>query len=512
MRAEAARADPSTRRPLLLSGALFVIYAFGVGVKLAHGRYTMYDQGTFHSWLVNASQGRGFLSPFEGGSHHFHIHFSPLLYAFVPPYLIGQENTPVVLLVGLKLALYALSGALAYLLGRFRLPVRSAALLALFFASGPIVLHNVLGDIHDVDVALPLLLAACLASTRDRPGTAVVFLGLACGVKEELFLVAALFCVYLALRTGRRRWYGGTVLFGAAFGLVIGVVMPAFPPGGMSLTPPLFGELAGALGSLAGGEEITGSLGRIFRDVFVPPFWRRKLVGLAVLSLLFLGLPLRSPRILIPVLPTVAYLWLNQGRDVVFDFRYRYCVVLLPFLLTGFTETLSRLRRPDRVLIPLTVAGLVLGLSVLPLVSWKHFGPLRNDASCRELAARALEARPSGPIAVDNLTWQYLPPTPRVRDFGRHSAGETALLNLEYGYLSFSAVPGDARSVLGEVSAAARFHLHRDGVLVLSSEDAVASELGMVAGPPPPAVLARTVWDPPVPGIVRRVRSFLRGE
>lgn len=70
---------------------------------------------------------------------------------------------------------------------------------------------------------------------------------------------------------------------------------------------------------------------------------------------------------------------------------------------------------------------------------------------------------------------------------------------------------GDLTPVLTDVSSAARFHLYRDGVLVLSSEEAVAAGLGMVAGPPPPAVLARTVWDPPVPGFVRRARSFPRG-
>lgn len=511
-----ATADPPRpaafpRTAALLLGVILLAWVSLTTAKLLSNRYTLFDQGLFHSWLVSAARGDDVLSPYEGGVHHFNIHFSPLIYVLVPLYLPRGEDTPLFVLVIVKLALYAVSTLLVFRIARSRLPRGAAAWLTVFFVSCPIVFHNVLADIHDIDLALPLLFGAWHLRGRGRAVPSMILAGVASLAKEELWLVASFFALLLFLDTRKGKWLVVAGLLLATFVIVVRLVMPAFPPGGSSLSRDIFREVGHSLRAISAGDDVGANALSLLRGLLFPMFWKRKLASLVVLVLPFLGLFLRAPRCLVPVIPTLVYLWIAGERGVAFDFRYHYVLVLLPFMVGGSVEALAALRRRGRLILGMTILGSVLSVVVLPLIAWKHLGPIENDSVARELAAEIWRASPRGTISADNLTWRHFPIDARMRSFNAEAAGGTSLLNADYAYLALSAVPGGA-DVVAAVTGEARFHLLTKGILVLSDDSRLAKRVGLREGPPTSDELAAIQWEPPVPDFVRAGRHLLRGD
>ncbi|MEO6463044.1 MAG: DUF2079 domain-containing protein, partial [Candidatus Eisenbacteria bacterium] len=49
------------------------------------------DPAIFENMLWNAAHGNGLRTALEGGRHHLAVHFSPILYLFVPPYALAPS-------------------------------------------------------------------------------------------------------------------------------------------------------------------------------------------------------------------------------------------------------------------------------------------------------------------------------------------------------------------------------------------------------------------------------------
>src|SRR5207247_1967918 len=151
--------------------------------------------------LAHGDGARVTLPPMQAGG----VHFSPVLYLFVPLGWLAP-GAPALLLA--QTVIFA-AGALAvagYARGRLG-DARLAAGFAVLYLLNP-TLHGInIRDVHPTAFAIPLLVAAAWAVDARRFGWAAVAVVLTLAGREDAAVAGVGFGVWLAL--ARRRWAAG---------------------------------------------------------------------------------------------------------------------------------------------------------------------------------------------------------------------------------------------------------------------------------------------------------------
>lgn len=227
----------------------------------------------------------------------------------------------------------------------------------LIYAWNPLVYWEIGGGAHTEAILVPMLLLGACAALDDRPWRAGIFLGLAASAKLSALVVAPIFLVYLAWRTGTARALG-------AIALALGVFAAGFAP---FASPTLIPHL----------RESVGLFSRTFS--FNAPLYYALRDGMGYVE----GWTPRVDSTLMPALAVATLLWLAIMTFVQDGSRRRF-VGALAFGLLGMT-LLSRVFHPW-YLIPILALGvaarspsIVLASLLLPL-SYLRYDPIGHEA------------------------------------------------------------------------------------------------------------------------------------
>jgi uncharacterized membrane protein len=325
----------------------FATYGFDLGI---------YDQAT---WLL--SRGRAPFVTIRGldllGQHAAYI-----MALVAPLYRVWADPRLLLLLQVLFLALPAL---ILYRLGSRHLGHPAAGLaVAVAYLAYPGVQWAISWQFHPEAIAAGLLALAALAADRGHHRTMAIWLALAALCGEEVGLIVAGFGLLL-VAGGRRSLGWRTAGAGLAWFLVAAYVLMPMHAGratrlfetdyGITGTGPR--TLLGSLPTMAGHALQTG----LAND------------GLFYLLLVFLplaGLPLLSPRWLLPVAPPLL-LNLAAVQPEHHQLRFHYLATAAPLLAAGAVAGLVVVRRSRR---PLLAPLLVLLVVVAGFTSWRY-GP-----------------------------------------------------------------------------------------------------------------------------------------
>ena len=325
----------------------FATYGFDLGI---------YDQAT---WLL--SRGR---APFVTirGLDLFGQHAAYVMALIAPLYRVWADPR---LLLLLQVVFLALPAVVVYRLGARHLGHPAAGLaVAVAYLAYPGVQWAISWQFHPEAIAAGLLALAALAADRGQHRAMAVWLALAALCGEEVGLIVAGFGLLL-VAGGRRSVGWRTAGAGLAWFLLATYVLMPMHAGratrlfetdyGIAGTGP--GALLGSLPTIAGHTLQTG----LAND------------GLFYLLLVFLplaGLPLLSPRWLLPVAPPLL-LNLAAVQPEHHQLRFHYLATAAPLLAAGAVAGLARVRSARR---PLLAPLLVLLVLVAGFTSWRY-GP-----------------------------------------------------------------------------------------------------------------------------------------
>ena len=194
-----------------------------------------YDTGIYSNLAWNIAHGEGFHSDIRG-HNHLGEHFSPIIAALAPLYLVWPSAQ--VLMTAQGLAVAAALALMLWLAGLLLrdLPARARAwltviLMAMFVCYKPLLAAWDF-EFQPVVLGMPLVAAGIIALHRRANGWLAVFVVLLLATRESAPLSVLGLGIYAALVLRRRR--AGVVLAAAAAvaaAIVLGLVMPAFRDG-----------------------------------------------------------------------------------------------------------------------------------------------------------------------------------------------------------------------------------------------------------------------------------------
>ncbi|MGW2557673.1 DUF2079 domain-containing protein [Streptomyces sp. NPDC001514] len=346
-------ARPPAGRPAALllpwgwAAGLFLLYATVAVRRHQLLRTTGYDLGIFEQAVRGYAQLGAPVVPLRGGGFNLlGDHFHPLIAVLAPLYRLWPS--PLCLLVAqsalLAVAVVPLARWAARVLGR-----RAAHVVALGYGASWGIASAAAFDFHEVALAVPLLAYALEALGRQRWGRAVAWAAPLLLVKEDLGLTLAAVGAYIAWKGG---WQGGRKggagkgarrlgVATAAAGLIgsaieIKLLLPAFNSG--------VGYAHGRI--LADGHSsLLATLAFAPLDALRPDAKAMTLVLVFAPGAL---VALRSPLSLLAV-PTLAWRMLSE-QGFHWGTAFHYSAVLMPVVLAGLVDALSRYRASDHPL------------------------------------------------------------------------------------------------------------------------------------------------------------------
>jgi len=410
--------------PALLALAAFIFLVVPSLLRWQGFGVQSFDFGIYAHGFWNASEGNGFVSTIESGDH-LKSHAAPMLYALLPFYCLARS--PATLLV-LSSALLALAVFPLWRLARRRHgPVVSALAAALLVVQPATA--SLSFDLHEAQVALPLLLALFVAADEERPGPFFVFLLAALACKENVALVTAALGVTMLARPGLRRRLGvATIVLSLGWlVLAIGWLIPLFGGDHAEATMVRYAHLGDSWGALL--------LAPVTRPA---AFWGTLFSAdsAAYLGKLFVSwgfLPLFAPRTLVVAAPIVLQNLLS-GHEPMRSLWFHYEALLLPVLAWGSVEGLARFARWSAQLSPgigaegsrrygawkaLVVASLLVAAPALQ-ARWGHgfLNAVGGDPSAVEYADVLARVPPGASVAAPPLLQPYLADRPVAAHFG----------------------------------------------------------------------------------------------
>ncbi|WP_241844183.1 DUF2079 domain-containing protein [Kitasatospora sp. CB01950] len=317
--------------PWGLAAGFFVFYALFClrrhGLLLTTG----YDLGIFEQAVRGYAHVGMPVTPLKGdGFNLLGDHFSPILLALVPFYLVWPAAETLLLA---QAALLALAVVPISRWAQRELGPAAAVAVAVGYGFSWGVGSTIGFDFHEVAFAAPLLSFSVVALAERRWVAAAAWAAPLCLVKEDLGITVAVIGGCIAWR-GARRIGAATALFGLlATALELLVLLPAMSPShaynywdNMESAP---GAQPGLLERLLSvpGHLLTATVeGRLLFFLLVPT----------------LLLAVRSPLLLVAV-PTLAWRLLSKN-PAYWGTNYHYSVVLMPIVFAAFVDVLIRLR------------------------------------------------------------------------------------------------------------------------------------------------------------------------
>ncbi len=297
---------------------------------------TGFDLAVFTQLLWSTSAGMPFWTSLIGESTFFlGYHFSPLLAALVPLYMIWPDARTLLVAQALILSSSAL---LLYRFARRRVGSVGGLLWGMAFLLYPPLHYLALNEFHAIALAVPLLMAAAATLVERRYRAAGANLALALLVKEEVALIAVAFG--LAVWAVQRRWRPGMWWTAATLAWVVllfGALMPLLSTTETSFA---FMDRYSALGRTPAEAA---------RTVLTSPATAMRLAGdrekmafLWQMGAPLMGLPLLSPTALLLMVPTLGYLLLSNYKFH-YMIQYHYTAPLIPLLFVGGVVGFERL-------------------------------------------------------------------------------------------------------------------------------------------------------------------------
>jgi uncharacterized membrane protein len=465
-------------RALLAAGIAAFAGGFAALAVLQHLAYRTgrFDLGNLVQAVWSTAHGRPLsVTDLEGRQiSRLGAHFDPLVAAFAPLWWLWPDAS--LLLVGQALAV-SLGAIPVFLLARKHLGSDWAGLgFGLVYLLYPATQWLVLDDFHPVALATPLLLLAFWWLDEDRLLPFALAAGLACLTKEHVGVTVAAMGLWYALSHRRARAGLAVAAAGAAVAvLAVGVVVPAFAPGGAS---PFAGRYAGVGGSPAGlVETAVTDPGRVLGESTEARDGRYLLHLLLPLA----GLPLVAPLAAATAAPEIVANLLSDAPTQA-SVRYHYTATAIPGLLAAAVLGAGALRRRrGRAAVTVRAAALAAlagGILLGPLPLWRHV-PLGGQAGARDhlvgdharVAARLLRLVPPGAaVSAGNTLGAHLSERRRVFSFPVVREATWIAVDTERpSYRDAADAPVRAARALERLHASGRWEIvaQEDGVLVL---------------------------------------------
>lgn len=422
---------PDPRRHDRLAAALCALYALVAsawyGVWRAHFAERSADEGMFENMLWNAAHGRGLQSALENGLHHLAVHFSPVLYLFVPLYRVwpGMFAVHLVATAAIALAGFVFHRHVARTLS----PAAATPLLVAFLLTPTIVLQTFM-EFHEQALAvLPLtwLLAAWCGGRRTL---AIVSALVLLGVREDnALLVLALGVVSWTTRD--RRALALPLLACGITGLALWRLVGVALVGGGQL-PSVLGGTYIVWGSTPG--EITHALLTrpldVVRHVAAPVPLRY----LAFLLVPMLGVLPFGSRLAWVALPPLALILLADHDSRMFQIRMHYSIAPVIVLWFAAVETLARFA-PEGTTLTARVRRfapvLLLGVAVLLTPGWALRARARLNPYAPQIRELLATLPDTASIAAPGYLLNHLAARPRIALLWREESPGTAYVVLE---------------------------------------------------------------------------------
>jgi uncharacterized membrane protein len=352
----------------LITGIAHFLLTASIGLS-RHWAYltSVNDLGIFDQAIWGIMNGAPYLNtinPFGMPINWLGYHFNPILFVFVPFYLVYPAAEWLIIFQAAAISITA--WPLYLIAKRVIQSERAAFLWAVAYLVNPFVLSAAVWDFHPVALAAPFMALGVLAIDKREAwlfGLACLFLLL---IQEHFGIAVAGFGVLWWLRN--RSLTPAVIAFcvGVAHTVfVLGVIMPALSPTGRHLM------ISGGLGYLSRYAWLGDSASQVAQNAIEHPFFVLETVFvnfdggryLAFLLLPFLGLPLAGIEFLIPGLADLLANMLSANampRSVV---AY-HSISLLPLLVIAGIYGSERLMKKLRFS-TLGLGGMIVWVSFL---------------------------------------------------------------------------------------------------------------------------------------------------
>lgn len=331
-----------------------------------------FDLGNMDQTVWNTLHGRIFQITNPDGVNvisRLGIHADFILILLTPFYAIWADPRMLLLIQTIVVAFGAL---FVYLLAKEILKTKNIALiLAIAYLLNPLIQKQNLYDFHAITLATTFLLAAFYFLIKKRFWVFIIFLGLSVLTKEDVYLIAALFGIYLFLKG--KRWHGFllTIVSLAVFVLLMRVFIP--------------GARGGPHFALSYLTAFGSSPMQIALNIFLKPqLTLSTLTRFSTVQYLFsifvpLGfLSLLSPLYLIFAAPDLLINLLSSNPNLR-DISYQYNATIISFLFISAIFSIRYLLSKKYTL--LTPKTVMIYIMISTIFSAWRYGPLPGAKS-----------------------------------------------------------------------------------------------------------------------------------
>jgi len=344
----------------LLIGFIIIL---AVPMRLAMLRHATFhskawDLAIFSQLAFNMLHGNGLEVSVRGIANILSDHFSPIMFpAALLSYVFGGSAKGLIILQAIAVG----SGIIPIaLIARRRsignpMPGIFAALIYALYAPLTFLL---LDDFHPIALIVPLFLWAFYFLEIKRMWTFYIFLILAGCCQEEGWIIVGMVGAYLAIFRGMRRAGIITLILSWTFFFYIVMsLIPSFRPEGDYFYIHRYAYLGSSASEIA-------------KNIFLHPgLWLKRMfdprsIAFVLMMLAPLGfLPLRRPKILFILIPTVFYT-LISGYDIQRTIFHQYTAPFIPFLMLAMLDnfTINENRKTCLSNTQITVGALWCGL------------------------------------------------------------------------------------------------------------------------------------------------------
>lgn len=310
---------------------------FGVLASLRHYTFQTqaWDLAAFEQSYWNTINGKFMWNILEN-THHFAVHFSPILLIYVPFYFIWPSPYTLLILQSLSLAL---AGWPLYLLTKNLINKKWALIITgAYFLYPPLHWIN-LFDFHEVPLTIPLIFTTFYYLQKEDYLKTSIFLSLTALVSENIIVAVIFLGIYIFLFKHKKFGLGATIIGVTYFILVAKVFMPA---------------LGGGIVRLDRYAQFGNSATEIIKNVILNPkltietvFTLSKGLYLLKIFMPLAFLPLIAWPSLILFVPGLAQNLLTTF-DLQFSGFYHYDSILVPFVIVGLVFAVQKTLSKDK--------------------------------------------------------------------------------------------------------------------------------------------------------------------
>lgn len=192
---------------------IFSILAF---LKFSNFRYNALDLGIINQVFYNSVHGKFFESTIHP-STYLKDHFSPILFLFLPLYILFQSP---LLLIIIQISAIAVCSIPIYLIAKNYFSKIPSFLVALAWLLNPAVQNLSLFEFSFLSLALPCIFFALYYYTKNRMGTLLMFSCVALLVREDVSLFIFMLGLLMIFDKKNIRWGIATLIISSFYFII----------------------------------------------------------------------------------------------------------------------------------------------------------------------------------------------------------------------------------------------------------------------------------------------------